>query len=1002
MAKQCDVKLPKARIANDIDYTPDELSSIEARNFRRAARMKNLAEYNPEANPSMLQDLVAEQNIWMNNVAQATHLNPKRARGLGAVMARQFGAEYNILNKLTDAGKVRRTTRNVLTSATARAMDALTKFETMQTIRQVSNNFKRLAGRRIKDAEILSEVWDKAVYFGQTERVLNIAKAGPMAERFLKAEHNRFVDRLQAYGFGNKEINTLLGDAAQIARIHDEAIATVQAAGVTLKPRAMFDYMNSSLTSDARFHIGRKLQQGLNKNDNPEKLIETLMRSRETNEFIVEDEVLLSYVLNKPVDDIRKVVLDDNVLSREFAELNGEHLDWLVDQGILSKMPMPSNRVAKVITQRYNLPYKGLNDVFLTDPVRGYQQYAARLADDYANSTLYNNIAKEGMDRGWAVPGAVMREGGDYSDFVKLPSSKLEDLGDEAKDIYVHPFVADSINAIKDISTNPAKIGSFAQLVHYMSRTFRTMALSTGGYVFHNLFGNFINYYMARGNLLTLIPDFAQTIVQYTGRKTLNKTRKVYLGGKITEQELWDMGVQSGLLSPASNFASDLLAKSTDNQRAWNPKNFPKALGAIGHAFATHGAVPGMTLAAGKVSSWLSETTYPIMWSANYLDTAFKWSLLKTITNPDQAVGAVLSTGKTAYTPDFDKAIKWIEDYFPNYAQVGTTDRRIMQYVYPFWVWSSRNLTNQIRNAVRNPAPFMAYLKIQGILNYPAEAAGDDLPEGGVPEYLLHNRPIFWKDDNGDWFALSTTNFDPIGAALQTHVENLNQAARWLGLYMGTEQEKRDKAEGKDTHNFLKRMLEGTYPQTKTVIGLIEVASGKDLSKWGSSLVAFGPLTGSKWEDAKPTKFLGIDMHPLTRFLIETNIPSAGYGNKIGSADTLEENLTKNLLGFNNKKLEIATQMGYTENDIYSSINDLKKGVKEKDKQLKNADSQEEANKIARDKAELLHHIGVLNYDMQNIKRWRDKRGVPDYKKRKELKQQGIDLEQVTNTSTRN
>jgi len=900
----------------------------------------------------------------------------------------------------------------------AKSLDYLAKVEVLD---QLGKSYK--VGKRILDdvglgAEEANKFWQEGVELNLFKRMfqeggLKLTQAG---EAVIRNDLVKYQDKLASAGLSPQQIKSLNNEAMSVGKRYDGAIRLAEESGVDLADNPIGTYLSKILSKDVNFALEKYAKTNFRGESGSKAFMDAFTKSHLTNEFLVEDEVLLAYMTGKKVEDIVDLVGDDKRLTDVLInQLTPQQLTAIVDSGVLSKIPMTSTRAYEKIVQKFNMPYKGISEFMITDPKKAYRIFAEKLTTDIANSSTLKNIFKEGISQGWVVSQAMKNSDPQYSKFVQLPPSLVDEFGVPGAELggYMHPRVVEMVESVIGVGRSPAKMGEIGKIFDYLQKAGKTLMLSTAEFVSRNTISNVFQYITGNGNLFHVVPSMIDMgRVMRGGKNALDNSRKVYGSGKYTARELYELLEARGVISPMSGLVGTRLGEGADSFNSINPLNIPRALGYLGHSFKTYGFVPGVEYSARLFHDAAQAAAFPIMFASSFTENAFKFAMFKSVMGDQilNRVGQFATQAKARHIPNIDEATRYVEDYFFAYDDVGTIDKTISQSVLPFWTYLSRNVPAQFRNAMRNPGLFLGYQRAYAAMNEPAYEAGADLPEGGIDEYTLKSKPIFWKDEGGEWFALGLSNFDPIADATQWAQDTVQDIGRATGLYVGTEREKRDmltKSGGVGTT--LNRIMDSTYPAWKQALFAWQASRGE------------GQVGLQKTRDRDgdvPTSFLGVRMSPSVRFFLENTVPSLGYINRVNPGNVFgvreqrdyktgevkragqrsifgaersdrdavdaRSRAIKTVTGVTPRPIDVFQQMGYTEGDMGKVASEVKGTLNRLETQIKSMPPGPERDKQYNLYQETKLAYDDLKHDMNEVKRWRVERGLPAPKAAKE------------------
>jgi len=1023
--------LPKPLKKPDAPYNPEELSDLEKRWRRLYGQIRNTAFDTDAARQAAMHkrmDYTAAQSEWMLKITDTDTLKPRNSGRMADWLARNFAVEYDdfMQTKLSDVGGVRQRIRTMRSMVETRLADKMAQIETLKAIGDSQHKAQQVLKKLPK--EVQTEIWVGAMEEGQLPRLARESGMSPLALRRMNEKHKAFMERALDAGLSDGQVKEVITQATVVSAAYDEALALAKGSGVPMGEVSAIGYFRRRFTPDISGIIAKQkavMEGGLK---NPDQLYQSFQRSRHSYEFLVEDEHLLAYALGRPFESITELVSNPKELTKVLLELPENKLDSLVKMGVVGKIPLTTRELTENLIKTYELPVKGLNEVFITDQVEAYKQYVQNLKDTVSKSTIIQGLLRDGHEVGWAISD-VMREANPklYSGFVPLDPNmvgKFIDIGranqlHKAGNFYVHPVVRDMLVGTLDLATSPAKMGMMAEVLHHMQflmSNSKKLMLATPKYVMVNGVGGMIQSFTAGANMVTMVPNYLQFWkVTNKGADVLDNTVKAFAGGTMTERELFQHLKETGGINdfiPAIALKHDMTGF-----RAWNPLNAQNAVKYAYYTAKRFGLMEGVKSVEELVSNLISEPVMQLGIVANTTDNAFKWNLYKTILadNPVQTAGGFLTTGQIQrFGTDLAGARKHVDRYFFDYSNQGKWDKALSGSVFPFWMYMSRNLPSQMRHMVSQPQQYLAWHRLHQMVNDPVRDDGDRLPAGAVPKYVRDSFPLYFKDGD-DYFAVHTTAFDPIADGFVQVERALTDVSRLVGGFTGTDEQQRRQAGDEYRSDFLENYMGSMYPLYKSAVAGLQWLTGEERDF----------LTNKRLKDdpANPTAFLGVNIPPLARLFLEQNVPVAGVINQVNPGGVFGQSLQYNekgdvtrmpqrgIFGANRSDRDAkdpmlravapfigstgtsfdsytrALNMGYTEGDMRQLDKKLGQRVKNLMENYPAMDEKAKAN--AREEMENAKNIlFTLRLDLARVKAWRAKyKALPDRDARKKAMQ---------------
>jgi hypothetical protein len=511
---------------------------------------------------------------------------------------------------------------------------------------------------------------------------------------------------------------------------------------------------------------------------------------------------------------------------------------------------MTTTEVYDYIVKKYGnrLPYKGMQDIFVTDPKRVAEYYTHYLKESTYKSSLAKNMVREGLKNGWAVPPSVYKANPEQ--YKNFKFAKPEDIRRyfpqyNSEGVWLDKSVDSTWSSILGMASDPAVMNEFANAVKSFGSFFNQSLLISTGYPLRTLYSTFQASYSAGGNMLRFLEGYndLQRITRGgLGYEALDNTEAVYksLDGKklITERELY----RQWLIKRGNEFAPETANnRITPDDRFFslekaNPFNLNKGINFLKHYFAAYGGVEGTKEALNMFKSGQSEIFGKVALIASYMEAGGKWSTLKSLadTRTSKKVGQWASGAPPRFN-NLDEIFKHMDDYFTPWNDVGDFVRFMNNTIKPFSVFAMWNVPAQIRQAMRRPREFVNYWKIRSFANQATIEDDEDLNEATVPSFVKWSSPQFlWKDKESDqWVTILTSNFDARAEAFAYLQKGGEQYERVMGRYVGTTDEQRDqlRQEMEGQGFALQYMQDFLREGNPAIINALSIAFGYDIRK---------------------------------------------------------------------------------------------------------------------------------------------------------------------------
>lgn len=578
--------------------------------------------------------------------------------------------------------------------------------------------------------------------------------------------------------------------------------------------------------------------------------------------------------LTAPVQRLYGVLDSETKTIQELLDLPEEKLNALVDDGVLSKAPMASSRVLEVVAKRYDMPYKTLSELIVTDPVKAHNLYIDHLQRMAGRSNMAQSIVRGAVEGGWGVSKAVV-EGNKvkYAGYVPLTDALRGSTIDFDKanmkhlqGLYVPREVAQTYAAMMDVATQPAHLaylGSFLNGVLTWNRVIKKSILSTPQFMMRNVFQSMVAGLAAGASLHHWIPSIVDMGLYMTkGIDAIDDTAKVYANGTMTLRDIFLQAKLNGRLDSTNFMGVGTKFSSEVEGSALNRLRYMTAAMTAGQPLeAAKQAVAALDIATSKAVSAL-------IIPSTIIEDAMKIAVLKTRLG-DAVVnrfGQLVSFNQVAHDTNFMDAARHLDHYFIPFDNATAFDKAMSSGVAPFWMYTSRNLPMQVRHVMRNPGRFAAYMRVYGMMNGDAEQREGEFPQIGATQWTLNMPQIFLKDPNGNpnmFYSVQHWMIDPLaeamGSIMMTPDENTTLKAYESHL------------PGAKVADWVENFVNQLYPWAKTPFALY---AGKD------------PFTGEEFDDS-PDSLWGVNVPPVAglspkavRYVLENALPYVRQVNK--------------------------------------------------------------------------------------------------------------------------
>ena len=612
----------------------------------------------------------------------------------------------------------------------------------------------------------------------------------------------KFVEYATGLGVTYDELVDMSKLANDLVQTNYEITALMSQVGSDVTPLLNQGYMSRVLTPGAKEVFDKVSSKGVDSEfeNITQNVGKYLQKSRKYNVLLPSDIETVDYFLNKggilkrinrdlksgknpgltqlakelgidSFDSVAQMLNKDGepfIIETFLNKLKPQELDFFVDTGILSKIPVESGTVLKTLKEHYKLPFDGLDDLFLYDPeqaVAAYTKSLTNLATE--KGKLWGYI--DGAVQKFGVPASIVdSDPNTYKGFVKLtdsvPSGVLDSITDDVvksklDDIYVHPDVARVAWSNFKIHTSPLDLGIIGDTISFVRKTTIGSMLFTTQTFGRNILGNtiylssqgvspidYMKHFLQRFNF-----DRANTMkgVVRDYSEVLSDT-KIWANGTVSPKEAYQLARRQGLINDANMFdvfdpSASLSARSSQWSRTarmqnWLIKEYPDHFGGV-----LPNVRAGIRRGIKQADDVVDTTMFKYIGYYNQItDNAAKLAMLEQVMNPNR-VQKLVGNGifdKLPYIEDPKKAIEWVRhrsfmfDDLPNDSQA----YKAAQTILPFMSWQYKSMQQTGRYLVEHPATFGSYLKWVSMYK-------DEFKEDYPVEYYQATEGTPWRTD---------------------------------------------------------------------------------------------------------------------------------------------------------------------------------------------------------------------------------------------------------------
>ncbi len=854
---------------------------------------------------SIAKALFMARQSAVSNLAQVYRVNPGNiSRGWSAFWARNFAMArkgFGISKHFTEIGAARSHLSSVAKKWAGAVSDAIAEVE---AVHKVATAYEEIDSIR-RSRKIPQWEWDELLadalevgwqpfakdYMGLTDR----------SAAFFGAAQDDLFRHMQEMGLSGAEVKAIVTASKDVADTYHEVLNIARRSGMQVGDVAPLGYMPRQFSQDMMKRLEFEYRGKVVVDDvgNEIRNYEAFQKARHNFNFVLEDEVLLDALLRSNDPNIygkisqhsrTKISGIGDLIDSKYGVtdallnyLSENQLNILVEQGLLSKVPMRTTEVYKKLKEAYKLPYEGLNELLAADWREGMRIYSERLQHMASDAGQTWALTRNAIEQKWGVTKAdYFRNGGHtgkYSGWIPLaeaiPSSIRTRFGlqeaavtgtafDHFDDIYVPRTIADLYGSMLDLSTDPYKLGLLDHLVGLTRKSrsaLQTMYIMSTGFGINQIIQNAVQTLSATGtagrNGLRAINDFVVDVGKHFGiamshthgkdySDWLESTKKIYDidGKKLTEKQLWKWSVRNGLIDHFVPGTTGMVRGQKYIPKSIDPK---KAYRYLRNTFEQYGAIATGEKLLQSSEFVLSRGAAPFLWINMVAENAAKFSSLKSMTRGE----AIPS----------QKAIEHIGRYFYDYGDKGELDPVIGTFL-PFWGFVGKNMNGSLRQIKESPGLYANVLRLHAMATSPAPAG---FPEDSQASWIADQSPV-WFEDDGKYFYFPLDRY----AAVFEGVKDVNDF--WfenLGLFPSgsREQELDYNLDHAPWHepNHIKDILNNSF-------GIYQA---------GASLIAGEDIrTGRPFSDLYSSEIFGIQVDPRTRYLLDTLLPPIGRINK--------------------------------------------------------------------------------------------------------------------------
>lgn len=885
--------------------------------------------------------------------------------------------------------------------------------------------------------------------------------------KYLKGEQQRYVTFLsKTLGLNPIDVQEVVRLTSEPVQVFHEALLIARKAGINvgdLKKSGMgyfpHQYSKDYLRRMNWIREGDNIKFG---DGDTLTTFQAFNKARESSNFIIEDEVVLDWLLkkyggknvyqdigkriNKDVTGVADIYDNDMVLDDAIARvLPDATIDHLVESGLLSKIPLTTDRVFNRLKEAYDLPYASVNEVMNVDYGKAMQLYKKQLENMAVDANVSYGMVRGATQEGWGVTETEVFSNPElYKAFRPLsqviPESLRERylLGvdgfghDVLGNTYVSPVVADLIHAEMSIISDPHVLGQLGVALSFLRKFNTTMWLSTSQFIGRQFISNVTQLFAAGGNPSTIAEDLIRrTYAGTRGQDMLqvwNNTKKTFRleGEDLTERELYIKLISTGYIndytqagiqaSTGKYTPSDSLLKQASRTSRQLKDTFRRFPGHFGKT--TKEALSYIDeFIDGAVGS-------PFRFANVELETLAKFALAKTTFSKNKVAGFVTGSPQIYDIKNLDEFVDYSSRYFYKYDEPIFKGKvaDAVSTVVPFLNYRTQNLHGTFKQLLTHPAKFANYLRWYAYANQPMEK--EDLPLGGINDYVWDTLPIYYKIPKEESGLKDDTFFYfPTASLIQQAGAKSDIDGMWELLGQGYKS-LTDKNPAKVDETPIKKLVKNeSFLWAKF---LYAAATGED----PDTDYALGETPGSK-----PSSMLGVKMSPWAKYSLGMLFPPLNnldrwnpndvfgqapyydqYNSKYvegktswaGAERTQKDRGDKpinpntqiqELMGIKGNFIDVAYNMGATKDDVYFAIRDNISLLKTMEKNKQTLVSQEERDAIDQQIPIIREYIFQLQVEHAKVDQWIKKHGFTTRQGLNLLRNQGLKTQNLPDIS---
>ena len=883
--------------------------------------------------------------------------------------------------------------------------------------------------------------------------------------KYLRGEQQRYIKFLsQELGMSPADVQEVVRLTSEPVQAFHEILLIARKSGVNVGDlkKSGLGYFPHQYSEDyiRRMNWTREGDRVLFGDGEQMSVFQAFNKGRESTNYIVEDEVVLDWLLtkfggkdvynkigsriNKNVTGVADIYDNDMVLYDAITNvLPDATINHLVESGILSKIPLTTDRVFNKLKQAYDLPYQSVNEVMNVDFGRAVQLYKKQLEHLAVDANTVYGLARSAVKEGWGVTEQEVLANPEkylgWRPVSKVIPDSLQErylLGvdgfghDVLGNTFVSPMVADIIRGEMNVISSPHLMGVLGEGLSFLRKYNTTMWLSTSQFIGRQFVNNFTQLFSAGGNPITMVEDMMRrTWAARKGHDMLqvwDNTKKLYHleGEDLTERELFKKLIGTGYINDYTQAGIEAsTGKYTPRQSLLDQaKRTSRQLRHTFRQFPGHWGKAGEEVGA-YVDEFVNGTLgSPFRFANVEFETLAKFALAKTTFSKNKLVGWVTGSPMIYDIKNLDDFVDYSTRFFYWYDDP-IIKNDIVNSVIPFLNYRTQNIHGTFRQAINHPSKFANYLRWYAMSNAPMEK--EDFPVGGVPDYVWDTMPVFYKIGKEETGLKDDTFFYFPTVALIQQFGAKEDIESTIELLTGTGYESlTDKSETKPKETFLKKIIKDeSFLWAKF---LYAASTGED----PDTDYPLGETPGTK-----PASILGVKVTPWTKYSLMmvfpplNNLDRWNPGNVFGQAPYYDQyreeyvegklswagaertakdrgdipfnpnSTMQELIGLKGNFIDIAYNMGATKDEVKRTIYENISLLRTIRRNINSTVSVEERQKMEFQYNTVRQYVFQLQVENAKVDQWIKKHGFTTKKGLSILREQGVKTQTLPDIS---